>query len=357
MYRINTRWDVTYLVVALVLSSIILTSQGLSSSEIRVPSSGTLITRWLGVHCFRPSDWTEHWFDLVKESGANVISIAFHADWYEQNTEIWTVNGEARYYKDQILKAFTWARARGIKVKILATWALGYGYDTLTWAKKAEIVMSEELTNQWIAQWSRILRELHDLYGDTLFAIENLDECPDAELSGNPNLTFDAWYEFSLKSIRAYRAIIPNLVVYQTGCPFWHISGFATKPIPEPNIIYELHLYYFGGIDDAWKKAYYDGDLTNAKGLLEDYILSFLGMKAILDAGLKGNCYLGGDIRYPNVDVYLQDHYDICKKYGISVIHFDLSPWIPSKGYYPMGVLNEDCKTLNVMGEIWFRNM
>lgn len=309
----------------------------------------------MGIHSFRPADWTEHWFNLIKESGAGVFSIAFHADQYDQNATITTINGEARYYKTQIFKAFAWSKARGIKIKILATWALGYGYSTLTWAKKAEIILSEDLTNQWIAQWSRILSELYTLYGDTLFAIEPLDECPDAALSGNPNLTFDAWYDFSVKCIGAYRAIVPNLVIYQTGIPFWDINSLANNPIPEPNIIYELHIYYFG-TRYVWEIDYYEGRLTDAKLNLEQEILN-RGMRTLLEKGLVTNCYVGGDIRWVNAEIYLQDHYDILKKYGINAIQHNIAPWIPSRGYYPMGVLNEDSETLNSMGEVWFRNM
>jgi hypothetical protein len=248
---------------------------------------------------------------------------------------------------------------RGVKLLIATmgvdSWEFGFN-----WQEQADIIMNANgKGDKWINDWGQIIAVLQP------YAIDVMNEPrgiggTSYEATMTKAQFFEAYRQFCIRAIRAWRAIKPDLVIVVANCPFyetWTDTGFDVNPINEPNIIYSIHHYY--AYDNTYppsylpeQRAYWDGNLVQAKTLLAQRIdYDTLAMRN------KGFTIIyeeiGTNIANPNAAVYMQDFYDLCRERNIGVIHHCLAAYPRS----PAGILNDDWTTLNSIGEVWARNM
>jgi len=248
---------------------------------------------------------------------------------------------------------------RGIKLLIATmgvnSWEFGYN-----WQEQADIIMNADgKGDKWIRDWGNIIAVLQP------YAIDVMNEPRGIKgTTYESKMTeaqfFEAYRQFCIKAIRAWREIKPDLVVVVANCPFykpWTETGFDANPINEPNIIYSVHYYY--AYDNNYppsylpeQRAYWDGNLAEAKKLLAkriDYDTLAMRNKGLVIIYEE----VGTNVANPNAAVFMQDFYDLCKERNIGVIHHCLAAYPRS----PAGLLNSDWATLNAIGEVWARNM
>ena len=299
-------------------------------------------------------------FDLLENCGANAWREHIWYSSWRDDTPYW--KDPSLTFRIQMRNFVRWANERGIKFIIDTA---GYDGTPPSWRQfKADVIMNKDgMGDQWINGFGEIVRELQPyaidvmnepmwVYGTTYEATMTQEEF------------FEAYRQFCIKAIRAWRQIKPDLVCIVGGCPFWDLKPLAANPIPEPNLIYAVHYYY--AFDGAlWEYpsessvAYWEGRFDEAKTLLESLLLYDEGIKACEDAGLQvlmeeTGTYSGrGVVPYDSNFVFMQDMYDFCKAHNIGVLHHSLNPFPKAS----TGLLNEDWTTLNDLGKLWHQNM
>ena len=325
--------------------------------NVVVKSVGTISyhTKLMGVDHFWWGEINAGHFDLLKNCGANAWREHMrYADWRD----------DVPYWKDpsltfriQMKNFVRWGNERGIKF-IVAAMALEHLTENWT-QMKADVIMNKDgIGDEWINGWGEVIAGLQP------YAIDIMNEPmwvygTTYESTMTQEQFFEAYRQFCIRTIRAWRQLKPDLVCIVGGCPFWDLKPLAANPIPEPNLLYAVHYYYayHGTIPDtapAPNKAYYEGRLSEAKTLLESFLLYNEGIKACEDAGLQllmeetGTCP-----EAPNAFVFMQDMYDFCKAHNIGVTHHALVPYPKATA----GLLNEDWVTLNDLGKLWHQNM
>ena len=209
--------------------------------------------------------------------------------------------------------------------------------------------------DRWVNDWASIISRLQP------YAIDVMNE-PLASSNDPPAAEFEVYRQFALRCIRAWRAIKPDLVVMVAGYPFGSVEGInniATNPLPEPNLVYDLHYYYsadntFPAYYAVEQLAYWQGtDLVDAKNKLVQRLLSSYSVSTFKSKGLNvvfGE--VGTHVANPNAQVFLQDFYDFCKQHDVGVIQNSLVPY-PRSGF---GMLTSDWQELNAIGLVWKRN-
>ena len=313
-------------------------------------------SKLMGVDHFWWGEMNEGHFELVKNAGGNAWREHFrYSAWRDDQPLAYDPTVTFRSRMRQMMR---WANERNIKIIIGTIW-----WESLSppegWSQlKANIIMNANgLGDEWIDGWGEIIRELQpyaiDVMNEPMWVYDTTYEAIMTQ-----EQFFEAYRNFCIRTIRAWRAIKPDLICIVGGCPFWDLKPLAANPIPEPNLIYALHYYYsYDGTQppeySKTGKAYWEGRLDEAKTLLESELLN-QGVKACEDARLQllmeetGTCP-----EAPNAFVFMQDMYDFCKAHNIGVTHHALVP-------YPKltaGLLNEDWVTLNDLGELWYQNM
>lgn len=262
-------------------------------------------------------------------------------------------------FRSRMQEMTQWASKRGIKIIIMTG-----GWDSWSpepsWEQfQADIIMNKDnMGDRWINGWGEVIASLQP------YAIDVMNEPMWIYGTTYQNTItqeqfFEAYRQFCMKTIDTWRTIKSDLVCIVNGCPFWDLKPIAANPIPRPNLIYAVHYYYacegtISDTDTAANKAYYEGRLSEARILLENFLLYDEGIKALKDADLQvlmeetGTC-----IEAPNWNVFMQDMYDFCAAYNIGVVHHALVPYPKC----PPGILNEDWITLNDLGQLWYLNM
>lgn len=288
----------------------------------------------------------DHLVDMVARAGGN----------------IWRQHMISAQYPNSIAKFVDLKNKldqRGIKL-LIATMGVNSWEFGFNWQEQADIIMNADgKGDKWIRDWGNIIAVLQP------YAIDVMNEPRGIkgttyELNMTEEQFFEAYRQFCIKAIRAWREIKPDLVVVVANCPFykpWTETDFDTNPINEPNIIYSVHYYY--AYDNKYppsylpeQRAYWNGNLIEAKKLLAERI--DLDTSAMRNKGLT-IIYeeVGTNIANPNAAIFMQDFYDLCKERNIGVIHHCLAAYPRS----PAGLLNSDWTTLNAIGEVWARNM
>ena len=347
----------------LFVSLFIASSLGIVRENVVVESVGTILyhTKLMGVDHFWWGEINAGHFDLLKNCGANAWREHIWYSSWRDDTPYW--KDPSLTFRIQMRNFVRWANERGIKFIIDTA---GYDGTPPSWRQfKADVIMNKDgMGDQWINGFGEIVRELQPyaidvmnepmwVYGTTYEATMTQEEF------------FEAYRQFCIKAIRAWRQIKPDLVCIVGGCPFWDLKPLAANPIPEPNLIYAVHYYYaFDGVTQPPEyskagRAYWEGRFDEAKALLESFLLYDEGIKACEDAGLQllmeetGTFSGRGVVPYDSNFVFMQDMYDICKAHNIGVLHHSLNPFPRAS----TGLLNEDWTTLNDLGKLWHQNM
>ena len=221
---------------------------------------------------------------------------------------------------------------------------------------KAAVILNENgLGDQWINDYVTVIRELQP------DALEIMNEPPDATLGNHPALTFAAYRTFITRAIEAYRAAKPDLTLCIDGCPFWTQFDFAKNPLPYQNLLYCFHLHYMGTAPlstsdpvSQWFNNYWNGNLATAKVNLEAFMNTYEGLSALKTAGLSILFTESGTwMTMPHWDAWLQDMFDLAKKYNSGFLEHSFGANPPDID----SILNADWATLNNVGLIWQKNI
>jgi len=326
-----------------------ITVKGNATSNIAIQSNGTISytsTMLLGVG--HPA-WSydpygnpvdiEALVNLVADTGANC--------WREAMYGTSSLTG---YYTN--LKSY--CDARGLKFEIQA----------LLSDDEVESDIIDNVGNAqtaWINNWSYILQQLQP------YAIMVMNEPSNHGTHRTATAQEFALYrQFCINCINAWRQIKPDLVIIVQNDPFNDLFdstsyGFAANPLPFSNIIYTRHIYY--AYDNTYppdylpdQQAYWNGDLATAKQLLTKLIeaeslpLTSKGQRVMWDE-------FGANLQAPNAPNYIQDFFDICKARNIGAVEYALAPYGWTSGRDPSGILNDDYKTFNAVGQVWAAEM
>jgi len=291
--------------------------------------------------------------DLLKNNGANCLAEIIYPAWWQSN-ETNPYSGEA--YQAKHLQMRQWLKDRSIKYCMSLTgtwdWAPTEGWDNA----KMEVVLNVSgLQDKWIADVGAIIQALQpDIVtpmGEPPYYI--------ADTVYNGTITQDQYVQtyrqFCIRAINAWRAIKPDLIGMVYSVPWWYLQVLAANPIPLPNIIYPMELWYsYDGTypSEAWSQAYWKGS-ANAKSLLLDK-LGGLGIDEAISAGLTVIWEeVGANLAAPNALAFMQDIYDYSKSMNVGVLQGEFRGNPP----YDAGILNSNWLTLNQMGLVWARNM
>lgn len=362
MVKNTSRYSLLAITLVLISSLALSPIPALESSNITVASSGTIArardpgTSWYGVDFYRlvpdqpPYNQSPlFYYGLLNFignlSGVNCIRIHTYA-----NVTWGYFDPNYPYTKTWLQEACREAKAKGIKV-ILSCFANDFGEND--WAGKAEIILNESGEGtKWITNFAQIIKECQPA------GVEVMNEPPDASLSGNPNLTFQAYRTFVVKCCTAFRQVDPNVGLFVMSCPFWDLSGWASDPLTEfSNVIYTAHIYYDSAASTSynWGEDYYAGNLANAKTELYSAILGEMNIQSMINERLpicwtEAGAETGANL--PNWSSFLTDLYAFVKQYDQSFIQFALANYPPED----WGILNSTWTGLNPVGLVWEQN-
>ncbi|MCW3997061.1 MAG: glycoside hydrolase family 5 protein [Candidatus Bathyarchaeota archaeon] len=301
----------------------------------------------------------EHWgsyfseiqIDILKQSGATAVRIMLDKSaWDSKDTN----NVLSIPYPDYIKKVVEWCNPE-IRVLLDLTrdtsnpsWTSDAGFPA-----KLEIITTSSLRNKWI-NWGK---EVISYCNPDAIGLMNEPG------GGGQKTTFDYYYDnFVIPSINAYRAIDPNISIFVMSMPFIDLSGFAQRPINDPNVFYEWHLYYDSDVqlEDTSTRyyntvyAYVDGNLAEAKDYLYQYFdWKFSGIPSNkINIGECGVASMSGDVPTdPNWDAFMKDLYSYTKEHGLN----GMFQYGFTKRYYRM--LYTTYQTLNPYGDFWAQNV
>jgi hypothetical protein len=351
----NQKVIVAVLVFLLLYSNSIYRASSESVGSTAINSYGTVryvqyIDRLLGVnHCWW-NNATESEFQLLADVGANAWLEDTNANNY--NNPDWRV---------KIMLEKQWADDRGIRF-IRGAYDNGVQLDENPQKDQlqADIIMNANgAGDRWISDFGNIIQFVQP------YGIDVMNE--PGVLAGTSYAAymteaefFEAYRQFCIRCIDAWRLIKPDLVVIVHGQPFWDLHSIASNPIPRSNLLYSIHFYYaYGGYlheySTDWEISYLGGDLTAAKTQLYNWLLYTEGVQNLLDAGLTPFFEeLGSHINNPNALIFFQDVYDFAKIHniGFTQCFFNEYPATPSAM-----IAEEDPATLNSIGEFWAKNM
>lgn len=315
------------------------------------------MSRLKGAYSNRWVELLERQMDKLKESSANCFAFEFRAEAYNANQTVYRLPSMTPVgYRDQVRSLVSMARARGLKVLFYLTPSyVASGW----WAHVARVISFEPEQTNYIDQWKAIIAELQP------DAVSILNECPDAVLSGTPELTPEKYMTFALRSIDAYRSVKPGLEIHMTSIPFWDMRSIVANPVPRDNVNYAFHFYYHNsGYNRPYEMAYNEAstetELTAARALLEQYLFGSPSyVQNAIDAGLPLNFIFGAEPRQMNNAArFLEDTYDICKRRNIESV-FQSAYGVESypNGTYLAGMWKADMSDLNMIGQVWFEQM
>ena len=352
-------------------------SVAVASDNRPIQASGTIVypspnVRLMGVDCPEWINFDEAQADILKNNNANAIRWHIYANWWTQNIPAWTDpdNPEMKFQAKHERIA-EWLRQRGIKFIIGAT---GFQWDPPEgWVQmKADVIMNADgKGDKWIADYGDVIVKLQP-YGINVMNEPAWVIGTSYEGTVTQDQFFEAYRQFVIRAMNAWRLIKPDLVGVVSGCPFWDLKPLAANPIPLPNIVYGYHRHYCyeGVLPTEWEPpvadvAYWNGQFAEGKILLYDELLNECGFQVVLDAGLD-LCIIeiGAGKQANNSEVWMQDVYDFCKARNIGVLQHQFRPY----PRYSAGILQEGSLeqpngiwwkpvTLNSMGELWSRNM
>lgn len=173
---------------------------------------------------------------------------------------------------------------------------------------------------------------------------------------------FETYYNNLAKpSYDAYTNLKPDMLVYVTGCPWYRITQWETKPI-ERNMMIQFHKYY--DPSQPWGAVEYEYLYRDAK-TAEDLQIAKENMYAFLDSQIgrlpRRRISFGmgtlGTIE-PNWQHCMKDKYDWCKSRGLPELwQFALGPGSETKPNYTMLDWNRNYEALNEVGLLWAENV
>jgi hypothetical protein len=344
------------------------------SDSKSIQASGTMLypshnLRLMGVDSPEWINFDEEQADILKNNNANAIRLHIYSNYWINDIPAWTEpDNPLMKFQAKHGRIAEWLRQRGIRLIISGDgfeWNPPEGWVQM----KADVIMNADgKGDRWIADYGDVIAKLQP-YG---IGVMNEPEAVDGTTYAGTMTQeqfFEAYRQFVIRAVNAWRAIKPDLVAVVSGCPFWDLKSLAANPIPLPNVIYGYHQHYC--IDNTSPESYsggveyWNGQLAEGKAILYDYLLNTIGFQACLNAGME-LCMIevGAGNEANNAEVWIQDIYDFCKARNIGVLQHQFRPY-PREfgGLLQEGTLEQPSGiwwkpvTLNSMGELWSRNM
>jgi hypothetical protein len=343
----------------LLIFSLLFVAQFLYDARATVQAAETPVVTLKGVLCmWNLKDLNESQIDFVTRSGANTF--AFFVDQSAYNNK--TI-GNAHYVAAVNTKVNI-CRQRGLKILIFPYDGLSDSFtnNETRWQRYGKIIADENMTQQWIAAWSKIIQELQP----DAFSI--LYQAPDANFTGCgdkdiPGLNYARYKVFAQECIDACRSKKDDLIIYMSSMPFHNMAAVAADPIDRPNIFYYYLLYGQSSSDPReYGHSYNIGNLTLAKTQLYQYVsdrsvgqalAANLSVAVVTCAEYRVNNTGTTNSGFSNADAFLDDMYQLCRDYKIESVFqggfnsedFEYGMWDPT------------LTTLNLVGNAWLKNM
>ena len=296
-----------------------------------------MVWGWSGIH-----DETDADYRLMRNSGANVVRLCISRFYW--NYPIW------QNKLDQIID---WCGQLGLHV------ILDYHSKTQDPSAWSDMDKIDEITAP--ADWIDWLKEVAFRYKNnpTVCGINVMNEPPPYTAWSSAGYTKDeadmAWRNAALEVARALHSVNPNLLVF-VGNNNWcaSLEQFILNPLPEPNVVYVFHRYYWADIGyQDYANDYRNGNFEVAKTEMET-----LYKQVAFDLIDKGYPVILLEFGYqgtePNWQVQAKDCYDLMKKYEAGYIQ-----WVfhGETGATPVGttygMLTKDWSALNERGQLW----
>jgi hypothetical protein len=273
--------------------------------------------------------------NLVKRSGGNTWREAMYVG---SNVDSYYLN--LKSYCDQA----------GVNFVIQT---LSASVQAMTYAQETEIILGGSAQANWISSWGAKIQILHP-YG--IMVMNEPTNGGTHQVASQSR--FNSYRQFCMNTITAWRLIQPDLVIFVNNDPFndFYDStayGFAAQPLPYSNVLYGRHIYYAydGQYPPSYlpdQQNYWNGNTAQGKELLSQLIesessaLRMKGQTVIWDEW-------GAAVAAPHADDYVRDFVSICNSKNIGSLYYDLVP----ASYEQSGILNEDYRTLNIVGLAW----
>jgi len=198
------------------------------------------------------------------------------------------------------------------------------------------------------SNWISVLQEIALRYKDypNMIGIEPQNE-------PNDWCWEDRYYTRVQEVAHGIHEVAPNLLIFvDTPIHGW-VNFDANFPIAEPNVVYCYHMYY------RWQsvvETYRAGNFAQAKAALEAGLVNSLyWLKEQGYPVMDTEFGVGRDEEFhPAFDVFLQDYFNIMKKYGI---HWNYFHWDNDDRIASYDLWLEDWITPSPQGEIVFANL
>ena len=156
------------------------------------------------------------------------------------------------------------------------------------------------------------------------------------------------WKSIATECAQKIHAINPNVIIMVSSIPSDQLQpNFKIDAINEPNIVYDLHLYYHYEQWTDWYKSYQAGNLSLAKNQLETYLQNYCfdPSKPIFFGEI------GADSADPFWQQQIVDMYSLLAKYNIGWCQF---AWYPDPNF---SLIGNDWTTLSAQGQLWERTI
>lgn len=217
-------------------------------------------------------------------------------------------------------------------------------------------------------EWYSILEDAAERYG-SITGFMGIQPANEPHFGDEVEL----YRERALIACQRIHAVNPDLIIFlmihrKDNKPLFEIDPYIIdNPLPEPNIVYVVHHYYWidshyfapGGLEDYWV-SYNSSDFETGKVQLEDLMYqNFLRMDSapvmVDEFGIgtnrgapTGNSQEEWSVYEPNPLIFLQDYLDILKKHGT---HWNYWVWwrTDNGGY---GVCGNSWDTLSKQSEV-----
>lgn len=291
--------------------------------------------------------------DIIKQNKANGINIMLDKYAWELDS---TSNVLGIPYKDYIKQLVQWCKPELNVILCLTRDSRTGGYwgyaDSPTEGKGAVILNYNGQRDEWIA-WGKEVVAYCKPKG---IGIMNEPH------GGGGEITFDYYYDnFLMPSINAYRSVDPEISVLVMPYPFYSLELFNNRPIDDPNVYYEWHLYYPQGYPYSGShlylnnaiNAYYESNLYEGKQWLYKYLDDFKFGNLPRDRIYWGEagCYgmTTWEPTQPNWEVWLDDCYEYTRNRGM----VGITQYAAGVGHYCIFDPNTDYTTLTPYGQAW----
>jgi len=324
-------------------------------------------------YCFGPDyqGWYKHHeverdYDKLKSLGVNIVRLGLNKYYWQNHKTLPNIDGVVTEYVSLIDNIVAWCAVRDIYL------ILEYMYDVDREADWSQSVKAQKVfvdPTDWINWWVEVANRYKD---QPNVMINPLNEPPSHGYCPPPYNTREAcsarWREIASMAIEAIRAVNPNVLIWVdpagfVGSPLMY--DFSGKPLPYPNIVYNMHHYYHSDLGslvgkdyppEPYAVDYWNGNLVVAKQEYEQYLINY-GFKLLDENVPVAVTEIGVWSEDNNWNIQIRDFYQLSRKYGVSWMQWWWHGWWRADVCHDYHLLKNDWQTLSPIGEVWAQEM